>query len=151
MSFTPTYKIETEKDKIICDTCSNLSNSYNNATNQNLSFELDKDYIIFERSIYPDLLKLLWLFNLHTIDMLCKQDDETILSYYILGMLTSRLIEVRFLDKNDDDKKIYVRTLYNLLSNFNFDFLSHKENIINSNKKLDNLKNQFEIFYKSWL
>lgn len=151
MSFTPLYKIETEKDKIICDTCSNLSNSYNNATNQNLSFELNEDYIIFEKSIYPDLLNLLWFFNLHARDMLCKQDDETVLSSYILSMLTSRLIEIRFLDKNDDDRKIYVKTLYNLLSNFNFDFLSHKENIINSNRELGNLKNQFDILYKSWL
>lgn len=151
MSFTPLYEIETEKDKNIYKICSNLSNTYNNATNQNLSYDFNKDYIIIEKSIYPDILNLLWFFNLHTIDMLCKQDDETILSSYIFGMLTSRLIEVRFLDKNDDNKKIYVKTLYNLLSNFNFGFLSKKENIINSNRDLANLKSKFDTLYKSWL
>jgi hypothetical protein len=151
MSFTPLFKLENEIDIMICNICTKISNSYNTATKQNLTFEISKDYFIYERSSSPDILKLLWNFNFKVINVVCEKYDETVLSHYILDLLKSRLEEIYGLDKNDENYKIYVRTFYRLLSNFNFDFLSHNDNILDSNNSLNNLKSQFDNLYKSWL
>jgi hypothetical protein len=119
--------------------------------NQNLSYEFNKDYIISQKSDSSDILNLFWYFNYHTVDMLCEKENESVLSYYILGMLNSRLEEVQYLDKSDIHRKNYIKTLYNLISNFNFSFLSDSANIKDSNNKLNTFKNKFEILYKSWL
>ena len=151
MSLIASYKIETENDKIVYATCSKLLQVYNSATNQNLSYEFNKDYIISQKSDSSDILNLFWYFNYHTVDMLCEKENEAVLSYYILGMLNSRLEEVQYLDKSDIHRKNYIKTLYNLISNFNFSFLSDSANIKDSNNKLNTFKNKFEILYKSWL
>lgn len=151
MSLIASYKIETENDKIVYATCSKLLQVYNSATNQNLSYEFNKDYIISQKSDSSDILNLFWYFNYHTVDMLCEKENESVLSYYILGMLNSRLEEVQYLDKSDIHRKNYIKTLYNLISNFNFSFLSDSANIKDSNNKLNTFKNKFEILYKSWL
>lgn len=151
MSLIASYKIETENDKIVYATCSKLLQVYNSATNQNLSYEFNKDYIISQKSDSSDILNLFWYFNYHTVDMLCEKENESVLSYYILGMLNSRLEEVQYLDKSDMHRKNYIKTLYNLISNFNFSFLSDSANIKDSNNKLNTFKNKFEILYKSWL
>ena len=151
MSLIASYKIETENDKIVYATCSKLLQVYNSATNQNLSYEFNKDYIISQKSDSSDILNLFWYFNYHTIDMLCEKENESVLSYYILSMLNSRLEEVQYLDKSDIHRKNYIKTLYNLISNFNFSFLSDSANIKDSNNKLNTFKNKFEILYKSWL
>lgn len=151
MSLIASYKIETENDKIVYTTCSKLLQVYNSATNQNLSYEFNKDYIISQKSDSSDILNLFWYFNYHTVDMLCEKENESVLSYYILGMLNSRLEEVQYLDKSDIHRKNYIKTLYNLISNFNFSFLSDSANIKDSNNKLNTFKNKFEILYKSWL
>ena len=151
MSLIASYKIETENDKIVYATCSKLLQVYNSATNQNLSYEFNKDYIISQKSDSSDILNLFWYFNYHTVDMLCEKENESVLSYYILGMLNSRLEEVQYLDNSDIHRKNYIKTLYNLISNFNFSFLSDSANIKDSNNKLNTFKNKFEILYKSWL
>lgn len=151
MSLIASYKIETENDKIVYTTCSKLLQIYNSATNQNLSYEFNKDYIISQKSDSSDILNLFWYFNYHTVDMLCRKENESVLSYYILGMLNSRLEEVQYLDNSDIHRKNYIKTLYNLISNFNFSFLSDSANIKDSNNKLNTFKNKFEILYKSWL
>ena len=151
MSLIASYKIETENDKIVYATCSKLLQVYNSATNQNLSYEFNKDYIISQKSDSSDILNLFWYFNYHTVDMLCGKENESVVSYYILGMLNSRLEEVQYLDKSDIHRKNYIKTLYNLISNFNFSFLSDSANIKDSNNKLNTFKNKFEILYKSWL
>ena len=151
MSLIASYKIETENDKIVYATCSKLLQVYNSATNQNLTYEFNKDYIISQKSDSSDILNLFWYFNYHTVDMLCEKENESVLSYYILGMLNSRLEEVQYLDKSDIHRKNYIKTLYNLISNFNFSFLSDSANIKDSNNKLNTFKNKFEILYKSWL
>lgn len=87
MSLIASYKIETENDKIVYTTCSKLLQIYNSATNQNLSYEFNKDYIISQKSDSSDTLNLFWYFNYHTVDMLCRKENESVLSYYILGML----------------------------------------------------------------
>lgn len=151
MSLKLKYKIETEDDKNIYTTCSKLLDTYNNATNQNLLYEFNKDYIITQKSDAPDLLNLFWHFNYHTVDLLCKKEKESVLTSYILDTLHSRLEEVKYLDKSDVNRKNYVNTLYNLLSKFNFSFLCDSENIKDSSDKLNTLKTKFEVLYKSWL
>lgn len=151
MSINLECKLETKKDNLIFNTCSKLLENYNNATNQKLSYTFRSDFIIIKTHDLPDALNLFWYFNYHTIDTLDRQEKETVLSSYILSMLASRLIEIRFLDKKNSDMQQYVRTLYNLFSKFNFSFLQENENILYANKELSNLKSQFDNLYKSWL
>jgi hypothetical protein len=149
MSVELLYKMK--KDKNIFNTCSKLLETYNSSTNQNLSFEFDEEYVISKTSIRSDILNLFWFFNYHTIDTLNREIDEAILSSYMLGILTSRLKEITYFDKNDNDRVSYVKSFYKLLSNFNINFLSNKENIKIFNEKLLDLKIKFEILHSSWL
>lgn len=151
MSLTLKCKLDSDKERIIYTTCSKLLNVYNKSTNQNLSFEFNQGYVIIDKSLNTDLLNLFGYFSLHLIDLLDNRKDDIILSNYILDMLKSRLDEVKYFSKDDIHDRNYVNTLYNLLSNFNFSFLSKDEIIIEANQKLNNFKNEFEYLYKSWL
>lgn len=146
------YILESDKDRFIYETYSKLLDVYNKSTNQILSFEFNEGYVIVDKRPNADLLNLFYHFGFHTIDMIANEKDEAILSSYILGMLKSRCAEIKYFSKNDSqDRRTYVITLYSLLSNFNFSFLSKHFSIIDANQKLEVLKNEFELQYKCWL